>query len=367
VQQLGACFDLFWFCLFVLRHEAARSLEFDLIWRYDCSLLSPTAECWTAFVQNRTSCSLFSHQDRCNRAPSSCLDAAWLGLARTVYIYAVYLRIFDQTPAKNTVFTPNVCKPYANPMQKYRIHTKRMWFSPTLCVTLCHYCAKWLSRCCLLVGAYWKYRIHTKRMWFWPTLCVTLCHYCAKWLQWLQRGVTFSQVVWLIGCWLVSASHKLIHKLRKKKKQSIDPLPLLCQMAVKVLPACRCVLKPTSGQPYAWPCALIVPNGCQGAACSMCCLLRCCLSRCCLLNVLPAQCAPCSMCSLLVGAACSRCCLLVGAYWNLTVVANIVRLLNAGRSAEAGWLNDSSTSGKHYSLAECRPQCGSQLAQWLFY
>ena len=27
-------------------------------------------------------------------------------------------------------------------------------------------------------------------------------------LQWLQWGVTFSQVVWLIGCWLVSASHK---------------------------------------------------------------------------------------------------------------------------------------------------------------
>ena len=29
-----------------------------------------------------------------------------------------------------------------------------------------------------------------------------------QWLQWLQWGVTFSQVVWLIGCWLVSASHK---------------------------------------------------------------------------------------------------------------------------------------------------------------
>ena len=29
-----------------------------------------------------------------------------------------------------------------------------------------------------------------------------------QWLQWLQLGVTFSQVVWLIGCWLVSASHK---------------------------------------------------------------------------------------------------------------------------------------------------------------
>jgi len=43
----------------------------------------------------------------------------------------------------------------------------------------------------------------------------------SKWLQWLQWGVTFSQVVWLIGCWLVSASHKLIHKLRKKKKKSI--------------------------------------------------------------------------------------------------------------------------------------------------
>jgi hypothetical protein len=27
-------------------------------------------------------------------------------------------------------------------------------------------------------------------------------------IQWLQWGVTFSQVVWLIGCWLVSASHK---------------------------------------------------------------------------------------------------------------------------------------------------------------
>jgi len=26
--------------------------------------------------------------------------------------------------------------------------------------------------------------------------------------QWLQWGVTFSQMVWLIGCWLVSASHK---------------------------------------------------------------------------------------------------------------------------------------------------------------
>jgi len=38
-----------------------------------------------------------------------------------------------------------------------------------------------------------------------------------QWLQWLQWGVTFSQVVWLIGCWLVSASHKWIHKLRKKK------------------------------------------------------------------------------------------------------------------------------------------------------
>jgi hypothetical protein len=35
-----------------------------------------------------------------------------------------------------------------------------------------------------------------------------------QWLQWLQWGVTFSQVVWLIGCWLVSASHKEIHKVR---------------------------------------------------------------------------------------------------------------------------------------------------------
>jgi len=33
--------------------------------------------------------------------------------------------------------------------------------------------------------------------------------------------VTFSQVVWLIGCWLVLASRKYIHKLRKKKKKSI--------------------------------------------------------------------------------------------------------------------------------------------------
>ena len=29
-----------------------------------------------------------------------------------------------------------------------------------------------------------------------------------QWLPSLQWGVTFSQVVWLIGCWLVSASHK---------------------------------------------------------------------------------------------------------------------------------------------------------------
>jgi hypothetical protein len=34
----------------------------------------------------------------------------------------------------------------------------------------------------------------------------------------LQWGVTFSQVVWLVGCWLISASHKKIHKLRKKGK-----------------------------------------------------------------------------------------------------------------------------------------------------
>jgi len=27
-------------------------------------------------------------------------------------------------------------------------------------------------------------------------------------LYWLQWGVTFSQIVWLIGCWLVSASHE---------------------------------------------------------------------------------------------------------------------------------------------------------------
>ena len=46
----------------------------------------------------------------------------------------------------------------------------------------------------------------------------------------------------------------------------------------------------------------------------------------------------------------------------LQLVANIIRLLNAGRSAEASWLNDSSTSATHYSLAECRPQCGSRLA-----
>jgi hypothetical protein len=31
---------------------------------------------------------------------------------------------------------------------------------------------------------------------------------CPREKQWLQWGVTFSQVVWLIGCWLVSASHK---------------------------------------------------------------------------------------------------------------------------------------------------------------
>ena len=41
-----------------------------------------------------------------------------------------------------------------------------------------------------------------------------------QWLHWLQWGVTFSQVVWLIGCWLVSASHKFIHKLRKKEGKS---------------------------------------------------------------------------------------------------------------------------------------------------
>jgi len=34
------------------------------------------------------------------------------------------------------------------------------------------------------------------------------CKRCNQWLQWLQWGVTFSQVVWLIGCWQVSASHK---------------------------------------------------------------------------------------------------------------------------------------------------------------
>jgi hypothetical protein len=33
-------------------------------------------------------------------------------------------------------------------------------------------------------------------------------YHIQQWLQWLQWGVTFSQVVWLIGCWLVSASHK---------------------------------------------------------------------------------------------------------------------------------------------------------------
>jgi len=32
--------------------------------------------------------------------------------------------------------------------------------------------------------------------------------------------VTFSQVVWLIGCWLVLASHKWIHKLRKQKRSN---------------------------------------------------------------------------------------------------------------------------------------------------
>ena len=46
-------------------------------------------------------------------------------------------------------------------------------------------------------------------------------------LQWTPQvdsifimGLTFSQVVWLIGCWLVSDSHKWIHKLRKKEKKS---------------------------------------------------------------------------------------------------------------------------------------------------
>jgi len=41
-----------------------------------------------------------------------------------------------------------------------------------------------------------------------------------KWLQWgvIQWGMTFSQVVWLIGCWLVSASHnKFISSERKRK------------------------------------------------------------------------------------------------------------------------------------------------------
>jgi len=39
--------------------------------------------------------------------------------------------------------------------------------------------------------------------------CCRWCHSHPKVrLQWLQWGVTFSQVVWLIGCWLVSASHK---------------------------------------------------------------------------------------------------------------------------------------------------------------
>jgi hypothetical protein len=31
--------------------------------------------------------------------------------------------------------------------------------------------------------------------------------------------MTFSQVVWLIGCWLVPASHKKIHKIRYKEKK----------------------------------------------------------------------------------------------------------------------------------------------------
>jgi tRNA G37 N-methylase TrmD len=36
--------------------------------------------------------------------------------------------------------------------------------------------------------------------------------------------MTFSQVVWLIGCCLVSASHKSIHKLRNKEKKESSVL-----------------------------------------------------------------------------------------------------------------------------------------------
>jgi len=40
------------------------------------------------------------------------------------------------------------------------------------------------------------------------SICAIIMMWLLQWLQWLQWGVTFSQVVWLIGCWLVSASHK---------------------------------------------------------------------------------------------------------------------------------------------------------------
>jgi hypothetical protein len=38
-----------------------------------------------------------------------------IGLARTVYIYTIYDRIFDDFPAENTVYTPYIYMALANP------------------------------------------------------------------------------------------------------------------------------------------------------------------------------------------------------------------------------------------------------------
>ena len=38
-----------------------------------------------------------------------------VGLAKTVYLYTVYDRIFGDSPAKNTVYTPYIYMVLANP------------------------------------------------------------------------------------------------------------------------------------------------------------------------------------------------------------------------------------------------------------
>ena len=86
------------------------------------------------------------------------------------------------------------------------VHKMNGYFSGTFCLRVhLHWCPHWLREC--IQESAFKFCVFT---------CINApfgsrrVHsvVAVQWLQWLQWGVTFSQVVWLISCWLVSASHK---------------------------------------------------------------------------------------------------------------------------------------------------------------